>query len=151
MLAQVALQIQHLEDAMRTRLHPVDSSTARVARSNTCTTRSQSIEASYHLSWDPKTTFNAWVFWDTHSDCSIYVWESILHATNINSYFYWKEDKYAAWYGYTGCIAVTNGYPYWTPDVTKSPGYTYEQVLDSGSHCTAFDNEGWTDLGPLRD
>jgi len=145
--AQARLQIKRLEDAANARLHPANQS---MTAASSCTVNSHGYYATWSLSWDTATTFQAWVYWDTRSDCTIYIRESMLNAMHINSYFYWGHDQYAAWSGNVGCIPVTQSYPQWFPNITKNPGYTYEQHVYSGSHCTWFDSEGWTDLGPLR-
>lgn len=144
---QAGLQIQQLENAAKAKWHPANKS---VTPASSCSTNSHSVETYWSTWWDTDTTFDAWVFWDTHSDCTIYIWESQMHAVYINSYFYWGHDQYASWSGNVGCRQVTNGYPWWNPNVTKNPGYTYEQHVYSGSNCTIFDHHGWTDSPALH-
>ena len=145
--AQAGKQIDALVAATNARLHPSQAGEPASPLSY-CNQRSQSLSGSWV--WGGN-YWNSAVWWDTNTDCSIYIYHSQLQGTASTFAIYWGQDKYASWSRGWGCIYLGTNTLNQYPNTVQTAGYNYQQWLYNGSHCTIFDDARYTVLGPLYD
>lgn len=149
--SHVAQQIEELENAANAHYRNLQVSGVRSAASlqpltTSCGSSGNWATAWYSNWWDSGDVFDAEVIYDHHTDCSIYIDQSRTAASQINTPWYRGKDAYAGSTWYWPCTFQGTNLLIWYPKVTKSAGYYYEQYEYSGSHCTIFDNSGYTTL-----
>lgn len=142
---QTGKQIEALINTTNARLHPTQS---KPSPYTSCSLRSQSLYGSWVWGGD---SWSSGVSWDTHSDCSIYIYYSYVSGSSSSFSIYWGQDKYAGWSQGRGCRYLGTNYLSANPNTTQSAGYGYEQWLYNGSNCTVFDDARYTYLSPLKD
>lgn len=143
-LMQTGKQIAALINTTNARLHTMQT---KLSPNSSCSLRSQSLYGSWVWGGD---SWSSGVSWDTHSNCSIYIYSSYVSGSSSTFAIYWGQDKYAGWSQGRGCRYLGTNYLSANPNTTQSPGYGYEQWLYNGSNCTIFDDSRYTYLSPLN-
>lgn len=108
-----------------------------------------SVTASWDPSFDLNTILDSIVNYSKAPDCTMTINQSELRGTFLNTSTYWDHDAYASSTWGRNCFTLTNSYK--TENVTsvQTAGFTFQQHVKNGSHCTQFDSESYIDVGRL--